>query len=734
MANISSPGVINSSDDRSKNIRHPLWHLLTHAGVMAWVVLGVSLFITGWIVQELRARDLRYEQQQFTIQVQDVIASINQRMKAQEQILIGAAALFDASASVDRNEWHAYIERLNLSHYYPGIQAVAFTQFFHKKDLVKHTQAIQAEGFPQYHVYPVGEREHYTAITYIEPFVGRNRAAFGFDMFAESVRRRTMTAAVEENDTRISSKVTLVQETQGDIQAGLLMYIPIYKFGLPLLHSQQRWAALQGFVYSAYRVDDLMYGIIGQQNLNIRFNIYDSEAHDEEHLLYRSHPAENIAPAEPLIKNMALDLYGQRWTIRFSKMPEKSSIGLFRLDVLVVVSGTFISVLLFLLVSFLVDEQRRAQALADRMTANLRRKVEELRLNDERFRLALDSSAMGTWNWFLAENTICWDNYIYTLFGLPENAKLDTYESFLALVHPDDRARIFQEVANTMENNAPYDTEYRVLWADGTTHHIASRAKLLLDDQQKPLLMTGTCWDITEKIHAERIKEEFVSTVSHELRTPLTSIAGVLGLLNDGALDLASDKAQQLLVIAYRNSQRLKVLIDDLLDIDKLSNGKMEFNLQPLAVAPLLQRALDENKHYAEQYHVEYHFHSELASAFANLDEQKFLQVMSNLLSNAAKFSTPHSIVLVQLLAVSEQHLRIAVIDKGIGIPKSEFVHIFEKFYQVDASDTRKKGGTGLGLAIAKLMVEKMHGSIGFTSEENLGSTFYIDFPIFPSA
>lgn len=720
--------------NREARIGSRLLHLLTRASLLAWLVLGALLFITGWISQELRARDLRYTQQEFTIQTQEIASTISQRIKAHEQILIGAAALFDASEIVSRTEWRAYIERLALPHYYPGTLAVGYSAVIQPQDLIKHTLAVRTEGFPDYQVRPLGQRDLYTSIVFIEPFAGRNLAAFGYDMFSEPVRRRAMTAAVDDNDARLSGKVTLVQENQGRVQAGLLMYIPIYRSGLPTAKASERWLALQGFVYSAYRGDDLMHGIVGQRDHDIHFEIYAAGEQDEEMLLHRSHGGD-VQLAKPwLNQDIVLNLYGQKWLLHFTKMSDGAHAIWLQQDHVAAVLGTGISILMFLLISFLADERQRARSLANSMTSSIREKVETLRLNEERFRLALDSSSMGTWNWYLNNNVIYWDDSIYTLFGLQKSDNLNTYESFLALVHADDRERIFQEIANAMEGYAQYDTEYRIVWPDGSLHFIASRAKVLLDDQQTPLLMTGTCWDITERKRAERMKNEFVSTVSHELRTPLTSINGALGILTGGALDLSSKKALQLVDIAHKNTQRLHVLIDDLLDMEKLSNGKMVFDLKVVPLVPLLRRALDENKIYAEQYHVEYHLNAEIAVASAKLDELKFLQVMANLLSNAAKFSSPYSVVVVHLFALSAQRLRIAVIDKGVGIPASEQAHIFEKFYQVDGSDTRKKGGTGLGLAIAKLMVEQMNGSLGFTSVDGVGSTFYMDFNVVKEA
>lgn len=706
--------------------------LFTSASLVAWLILLLFLLMILWMVGELRTRDMRYAQQQFDIQLQEVIQTIEQRMKAHEQILTGAAALFDASDAVSRYEWQTYISRLELPRYFPGIQAVAFARVIRPEDLQSHVQAMRAEGFSDYQLRPEGIRKLYTSIDYIEPFSGRNLAAFGYDMFSEPVRRAAMSMAVNEDATRISDRVTLVQENRGRVQPGLLMYIPIYDRTRPVATAEERWAALQGFVYSAYRMEDLMQGILGQRNLNIHFDIYSAPAPEENALLYRSH-ADASYTADPLFKQtLVINVYGREWTLVFTKEREILPSVWFRLDQLVLILGASISLLLFLLISFLANERQRARFLANRMTEDIQQNVQALRLSEERFRLALDSSSMGTWNWYLAENAIHWDESIYPLFGLSANHSLNTYESFLALLHPDDRARVFQEIASAMEGHVQYDTEYRIIWPDGSLHYIASRAKVLHSENHKPLLMTGTCWDITERKQIERMKNEFVSMVSHELRTPLTSINGAIGLLASGALDDSPEKTRQLIDMAYKNSQRLGLLIDDLLDMEKLSNGKIVYDMAQLPLVPLVKRALAENQIYADQYQITYRLQTELAVASVTLDATRFLQVMANLLSNAAKFSNAGNEVVVEIISLSEQWVRIAVIDQGIGIPAAEQAFIFEKFYQVDGSDKRKKGGTGLGLAITKIMVEQMNGKLGLESQEGVGSTFYVDLPLAP--
>jgi signal transduction histidine kinase len=225
---------------------------------------------------------------------------------------------------------------------------------------------------------------------------------------------------------------------------------------------------------------------------------------------------------------------------------------------------------------------------------------------------------------------------------------------------------------------------------------------------------------------ADTAKSEFIATVSHELRTPLTSIKGALGLMQSGVFDKSPDKLPEIIGIAYKNAERLSQLIDDILDIERLNVGKMTFRMESVDVSSLLEEAALSVESYGSQYGVTFLCAGTDEPLLVNGDHHRLIQVMANLLSNAAKFS--HRDGQVDLSVTRHDgSIRVSVQDYGIGIPESARTSIFDNFTQVDSSDQRSKGGSGLGLGIAKKIVEAHDGQINFTSEIDKGTTFYFD-------
>lgn len=226
----------------------------------------------------------------------------------------------------------------------------------------------------------------------------------------------------------------------------------------------------------------------------------------------------------------------------------------------------------------------------------------------------------------------------------------------------------------------------------------------------------------------ERMKENFVALVNHELRTPLTSIYGSLGLIAGGAMGEIPEMSKALIGIAHSNSERLVRLINDILDMDRLESGKMEYKLQPLEIQPFLELALELNRTYAVLGKIQFTILSKLQGAFVMADAARIMQIVTNLLSNAAKFSPSGSSVGVAAER-RDGMVRVSVSDLGPGVPDEMQGRVFQKFAQADVSNTRSHGGIGLGLAICKALAEGMGGGIGYFNRPGGGATFYFDLP-----
>jgi len=227
------------------------------------------------------------------------------------------------------------------------------------------------------------------------------------------------------------------------------------------------------------------------------------------------------------------------------------------------------------------------------------------------------------------------------------------------------------------------------------------------------------------------MKDEFISTVSHELRTPLTSLRGALGLLAGGALSARPEKTQQMLDIAIGNTDRLVRLVNDILDLERISSGKTELHSTMCSAEDLLRRAASVQQAHAPKPNIRIFFAANGVSVWA--DPDRILQTLNNLISNAIKFSPPGSEIHLTARNLDENEALIEVRDQGRGIPADKLEHIFERFQQGDASDSRALGGTGLGLAICRSIITQHGGRIWATSAPDQGTTFHFTLPTKPS-
>jgi signal transduction histidine kinase len=237
-----------------------------------------------------------------------------------------------------------------------------------------------------------------------------------------------------------------------------------------------------------------------------------------------------------------------------------------------------------------------------------------------------------------------------------------------------------------------------------------------------------TLRDITLDLVEERLREDFISTVSHELRSPLTAIKGSMGLLLSNAAGELHKPARALLEIAHRNSERLVLILNDILDLQKIVDGGMTFVAEEVDAVELVHEAIAASAVFLQRFDLQIKVTGADVPVLMHSDPNRIIQVLGNLLTNAAKFSHAHGIITISVTQ-SPDTVTIGVRDEGAGIPTGEQTKIFERFADMSNSDRQKKGGSGLGLSICKAIVEKLGGSIGFESTQGVGTEFHISIP-----
>jgi PAS domain S-box-containing protein len=354
--------------------------------------------------------------------------------------------------------------------------------------------------------------------------------------------------------------------------------------------------------------------------------------------------------------------------------------------------------------------------------------LEALKASEETFRTAMDTAPIGQALVRPDGGFIEVNKALCALLGYSESEMLA--QSIESITHPNDLEEDLELLRRTLAGEmSSYRMEKRYLHKSGRTLWTLLSVSLVRDAVGRPSYFVAQVQDVTEQRELERVKSEFISVVSHELRTPMTSIRGALGLvLGTMGADLPP-KAKSLLEIANNNCQRLIRLINDILDIDKIASGQMQFDMQERVLADVVRKALQPMESYAHRFQVELQFVPGGADWRVSVDEDRLAQVISNLVSNAVKVSPAHEVVRISAHR-RRNAVRLCVADYGPGISEEFRSRIFEKFAQADGSEARRVEGTGLGLHISRQIVERMNGKIGFDTRLGKGTTFWVEFPL----
>lgn len=341
--------------------------LTSRSRPLAVLTLLICLLVTGWGWYQAREQVWNEASSVFHGRVADALNAVVQRMAAYEQVLRGGVAFLYGSASVSREEWRTYVDKLELEERYPGILGTGYTVYLRPNEIAALERSVRASGYTDFEVWPKGERSIYTAILYLEPFNWRNQRAFGYDMYSQPTRQAAMAQARDEGRPALTGKVMLVQETGHDNQFGFLMYLPVYYGGEVPPTVAERREKIAGFVYSPFRMNDLMTGILGDGTADVLMRIHDGDSLRESALMYG--PA--ALAQQPAFEAVhSIEINGRPWTLYFASQPDFEAAMLASgRPLYVLATGLLLSGLLFALLWFMAGTEARAAAIARTMTA-----------------------------------------------------------------------------------------------------------------------------------------------------------------------------------------------------------------------------------------------------------------------------------------------------------------------------------------------------------------------------
>jgi PAS domain S-box-containing protein len=663
------------------------------------------LFVREW--EQMRfAKEFREDAQRLA-------NSMQTRLDYYIDLQKSVVSLFTSVGAVSQQQFSSFVSHPVAN--YPAIEAMHWAPRIPHAARSMFEQQMQQGGLTDFSIteqqgaqwVAAAARSDYYPQTYVEPQLG-NEKSLGFDIGSEWSRRGALYDARDLGLPVASEPVRIGQPAR----LASVLVSAVYDKRLPTGTKTERQKAIIGAVVTILRMGEALDSLIrGADRSNMLFHMRDAV---QPQAYFDSM---NKLAAAPLFVSQ-LNFAGRE--LIFSAHPTPAYLAQHQSWA---AWSTMVGGMLFVGLSgmYMLYVSGRAHAIE----TLVKRRTRELYESEHRLHAILDNAAEGILT-FNAQGQIQLANRAaqQLLDGGDGGGDGLQQSKFSQLFHEADQP---MQLDKLLPDDGHVMCECLALRMDGSRFDIGlSLARLKQDGHG---LYIAIIHDLTEKKRVERLKGEFVSAVSHELRTPLTSIRGSLGLLVGGVAGSLPDSAKKLLRLANENAERLSTLINDILDFEKLEYGGMLFKMESLPLLSLLDNALTINQGYAEKFSIKLVLLRTLPEPVrVRVDSDRLIQVLSNLISNAIKFSHAHGQVEIEA-RLAGQAVQIWVIDHGIGIPDAFRQQIFKKFSQADGSERRKYAGTGLGLSLAKSMMEKMGGNIDFDSVEGQGARFYLTLP-----
>ena len=704
------------------------------AGVI--VAVGIAITLSGFVfTQRWGEVEVEHAFDNFT---RTYITGVEETLTRQLDALEAIVSFYAASQFVSRDEFQAFASGLLNSR--SAIQALEWIPRVAAGEREAYEARARENGHVDFsfterdaagNLVSAQARETYFPVFYVAPYIG-NEKVLGYNLGSDSARLQVLNRARITGQVAVSGRFKLVQET-GD-QFGFMAALPIYRKGAPHDTPRQRRENLDGFALGVFRAGDLMEVALSRLNTppaGLDVYLFDQGGEPESRFLYfhpsRTREGSTTPKSEDALRREArastsLSVGNRQWELVFATVP-----GYFEPQAPWLAWGVLAAGLLLtgLLTAYLISTASRETIIR----YLVRQRTDELAASEKRTRAIVDNVVDGIVTIDQRGTIQTVNPAVEAMFGhsaqdlVGSNVRVlapepyrDAHDGYLAKYLETGEAKVIgqtRELEGQRRDGERFPVELAV-------------AELMIEGER---LFVGVIRDISQRKEMDRMKNEFVSTVSHELRTPLTSIRGSLGLITGGTVGDIPQQAMMMVDLAAKNTERLISLVNDILDIEKIESGLMEFHFGRLDVTPLVHQVVETCHGYAEEHGITFAMTRSEDETWVRGDGDRLTQVVANLLSNAAKFSPQGGTVEISVERL-DSTVRIAVADRGPGIPEEFRPRIFERFSQGDSSDTRTNGGTGLGLNITQAIVERHGGQISFDSELGVGTTFRVDLPL----
>lgn len=720
---------IDAASGKDRGLR---WQTGPRAHLLALAVLLGSLGIVIALWRLAYQRELDVSRQAFVQDAEAVAERVRQRMVKYELILGGGSSLFASLARPTPRQWRAYVEQLDIEKRFPGMVGLGFAGYVSQAQLLALQREWMDSGYGRLEVRPRGIRPHYGPVLYLEPRTQVNADAVGFDMYAEAQRHRAMEAAAETASPRLTGPVQLIQDGNQP-RAGMLIYAPVYLGGIEPKSREARREALLGWVYAPLRTEPLVQAALGElgNGPKLSFRIADVSGAADRPIFATSSPAGDTGAA--FEHALELDLYGRRWRFDFQSGPMVQAAPQLRSLYWTGALGVLVSLLMYAVTSVLVRTQSRAQALAERMTEDFRR-------SEERFRIAVEHSAIGKALLDREERIVGANAALAKIVKRDSDSLAGTMLSSLFAAG---------DAPETVDEHGIRRTNRQIVRQDGDVREVQLTFSPIPGNIGQDVTGLVQVEDITERVRAEarvhalnrtleaRVAlrtrelsqanqelEAFAYSVSHDLRAPLRAIDGFSRILAERYAKVLDEEGVDYLSRVRKAASRMGELIDALLKMSRVGRGEMR--LERLDVSRIAGEVVEELRLATPERKVDVVIAPDLA---VEGDAALVRNLLGNVLGNAWKFTRDRENARVEMgvAGVDEGMVEFYVRDNGAGFTQEYADKLFRPFQRLHRQE--EFAGHGIGLASVKRIVERHGGEVRAEGREGEGATFYFSLP-----